>query len=200
MMNAGASPAFPYVAPGRQGVSMRSLVIAVLCLAIPPTFGQPPPASIEARNAELLRQYQDHGRRAEHEKQAAFWSPAAINNGRPMKPEMIRVILEDIYRTFPDYESRLVETKAIGDTVITLSRVSGTHRGIAQTNFNGGMLLGAKPSGRRFEVLATHWWRFDKDGKITWHQATRDDLGMMRQLGLIPDTLPADKLVAPTKE
>jgi para-nitrobenzyl esterase len=155
---------------------------------------------IEARNAELLRQYQDHGRRAEHEKQATFWSPAAINNGRPMKPEMIRVILEDIYRTFPDYESRLVETKAIGDTVVTLSRVSGTHRGVAQTNFNGGMLLGAKPTGKRFEVLATHWWRFDKDGKITWHQATRDDLGMMRQLGLIPDTLPADKLVAPVKE
>lgn len=179
---------------------MRSLVAAFLWLATLPAFGQSPPASTEARNAGLLRQYQEHGRRGEHDRQAAFWSPTAINNGRPMKPEMIRVILEDIYRTFPDYESQIVESKAIGDTVITLSRVSGTHRGIAQTQFNGGLLIGAKPTGNRFEVLATHWWRFDANGKITWHQATRDDLGMMRQLGLIPDTLPADKLAASRKE
>jgi predicted ester cyclase len=50
-------------------------------------------------------------------------------------------------------------------------------------------LRGLKPTGKRFEVLQTHWWKF-KDGKIVFHQAVRDDLGMMRQLGLIPDELP----------
>jgi hypothetical protein len=49
-------------------------------------------------------------------------------------------------------------------------------------------------------VLSTHWWRFNESGKIVWHQATRDDLGMMRQLGLIPDKLPVDKLAVPKKD
>ena len=35
-------------------------------------------------------------------------------------------------------------------------------------------------------------WRF-RDGKIVWHQVVSDDLTMMRQLGLIPDELTADK-------
>jgi glyoxylase-like metal-dependent hydrolase (beta-lactamase superfamily II)/predicted ester cyclase len=180
-----------------EGDAVRSRLIALLCFATAAAFGGGSPDSGKVtRNIELLRQYYEYGKRGEHEKQAAMWSPAAINNGRPMKPEMIRVILEDIYRTFPDYESRVIESRAVGDTVVELSRISGTHQGVAQTNFNGGLLLGAKPTGRHFEVLVTHWWRFNEQGSIVWHQATRDDLGMMRQLGLIPDTLPADKLAS----
>ena len=38
--------------------------------------------------------------------------------------------------------------------------------------------------GKRFEVLQIHWWRV-KDGKIVFHRAVRDDLGMMQQLGLV---------------
>jgi predicted ester cyclase len=107
-----------------------------------------------------------------------------------MRPEFIRTILEDMYRTFPDYHSEIVEVIELGATVVSLSRVTGTHLGTAQTAFNGGLLKGAKPTGKRFEVFQTHWWKF-KDGKIVWHQGIRDDLGMMRQLGLIPDALPA---------
>lgn len=167
---------------------------ALFLLAFTTASAQTPPGSRETRNIELLARYADLGRRGDHAAQAAFWSPEAVNNGRPMKPEMIGTILADIFRTFPDYNSVVVEQRALGDTVVTLSRVSGTHRGVAQTNFNGGLLLGATPTGRRFEVLSTHWWRFNESGQIVWHQATRDDLGMMRQLGLIPDTLPAEKL------
>jgi predicted ester cyclase len=54
---------------------------------------------------------------------------------------------------------------------------------------NGGLLRGVKPTGRRFEVLQTHWWKI-KDGKIVFHLAVRDDLGMMKQLGLVPDGSP----------
>ena len=58
---------------------------------------------------------------------------------------------------------------------------------------------GAKPTHRHFEVLVTHWWRFDDSGRIVWHEVTRDDLGMYRQLGLLPDALPTDKQVSPVK-
>lgn len=176
------------------------MFIALALLACTSAAAQAPLGPQETRNIELLKQYGELAKRGDHTAQAAMWSEDAINNGRRMKPERIAEVLTDIHRTFPDYHSEMLERKAVGDTVITLSRVSGTHRGVAQTNFNGGLLQGAKPTGKRFEVLTTHWWRFNESGKIVWHQATRDDLGMMRQLGLIPDTLPADKLAAPKKD
>jgi predicted ester cyclase len=179
---------------------MRLLICTLLLLATAASSPAQTPGPAQAdRNVELLAKYYEHGKRGEHDQQAAMWSKDATNNGRPMKPDAIRTILEDIYRTFPDYQSTVLEMRALGDTVVSLSRISGTHRGIAQTSFNGGLLQGAKPTGKRFEVLVTHWWRF-RDGKIAWHQATRDDLGMYLQLGLIPEKLSADKLAPATRE
>jgi predicted ester cyclase len=141
---------------------------------------------------EFVRQYRELGVQGQYEKQASLWAPQAFNNGRNgVRPEMIRITLEDIYRTFPDYKSEWIETTVLGDTVVTLSRVTGTHTGVAQTEFNGGLLKDAKPTNKRFEVLQTHWWKV-RDGKIVWHQGVRDDLTMMRQLGLLPDELPKE--------
>jgi hypothetical protein len=67
---------------------------------------------------------------------------------------------------------------------------------VAQTSFNGGLLQNAKPTGRRFEVLQTHWWRL-RQGKIVWHQGVRDDLRMLQQLGLMSDSLDPTLKVAP---
>lgn len=174
---------------------MRLIAITLLAIAAGNSLAQPSDPAAE-RHVELLARYYEHGQRAEHEQQAALWAGDAVNNGRPMRPDAIRAFLEDIYRTFPDYQSTVLEMRAMGDTVVALSRISGTHRGAAQTEVFGGLLKGARPTGKRFEVLVTHWWRF-RDGKIAWHQATRDDLGMYRQLGLLPDQLPADKLATP---
>jgi predicted ester cyclase len=178
---------------------MRLLATALLVLTAVSAQAQAPETAEANRNVELLAKYYEHGKRGEHDQQSSFWAKDAVNNGRPMKPEAIRTILEDIYRTFPDYQSTVLEMRALGDTVVALSRISGTHRGVARTAFNGGLLQGAKPTGKRFEVLVTHWWRF-RDGKIAWHQATRDDLGMYLQLGLIPEKISADKLAAAATE
>jgi predicted ester cyclase len=178
---------------------MRLLATMLIVLTGACAQAQVPDPAEADRNVELLARYYEHGRRGEHDQQAQLWSRDAMNNGERARPEGIRAALEDIRRTFPDYASVVLEMRALGDTVVALSRISGTHRGVAQTRFFGGMLHGAKPTGKRFEVLVTHWWRF-RDGKIVWHQATRDDLGMLRQLGLIPEKLHADKLVSPAKE
>lgn len=45
------------------------------------------------------------------------------------------------------------------------------------------------PTGKSFSVLHTHWFKL-KDGLIVEHRATRDDLGMSRQLGLLPPAPP----------
>ncbi len=43
------------------------------------------------------------------------------------------------------------------------------------------------PTGRRFAVTQTHWFRM-RDGKVAEHWANRDDLGMGQQLGWTPPT------------
>jgi predicted ester cyclase len=177
---------------------MRFFLLALL-FGAGVAHGTSPPPDETARNLEVLNHYADLGRQGDYTHQSALWAPDASNNGRAVTIGEIRTQLEDLHRTFPDLRSETLETTASGDLVITLQRTSGTHQGVAQTEIYGGMLRGARATGKRFEILRTHWWRF-KDGKIVWHQVIADDLLMMRQLGLIPDTLPREKLVAPTKE
>jgi predicted ester cyclase len=166
------------------GGAMHRCLLLVFALLSAPLLAQDKAAD-QHPNQQLIREYTELGRNGQYERQMGFWAQDAVNNGRKVRPEMIRTTLEDIYRTFPDYRSEIEQSVAVGDLVVNLSRVSGTHKGVAQTSFNGGLLKGAKASGRRFEVLQTHWWRI-RDGKIVWHQCVRDDLGMLRQLGLLP--------------
>jgi predicted ester cyclase len=177
---------------------MRLILLALLTYANL-AFGATPPTAETARNLEVLKLYGDLGRRNEYAQQAALWAPNALNNGEAVTQANIREQLEDLHRAFPDLRSEVLETTASGDLVIVLLRTSGTHLGVAQTEIYGGMLRGARPTGRRFDILRAHWWRL-AEGRIVWHQVVADDLKMMRQLGLIPDTLPADKLAAPSKE
>ncbi len=110
------------------------------------------------------------------------------NFGRSVSREDIQRVLEDIFATFPDWRMDIIEMVAIDDIVILRCTVSGTHLGTGRIPVNGGMLVGVPPTGKRFEVSHIHWTRI-KDGKIAEHHATRDDLGMMQQLGLVPTTL-----------
>src|SRR5688500_66711 len=128
---------------------MRLTCIALLLLAGPLAGAQTPDPAEADGNVAVLARYYDHGKKHEHDQQVALWSRDASNNGERARPEALRAALEDIYRTFPDYESTVLEMRAIGDTVVALSRITGTHRGTAQTRFFGGMLLGAKPTGKK---------------------------------------------------
>jgi predicted ester cyclase len=47
-----------------------------------------------------------------------------------------------------------------------------------------GMPVGAAPTGKSFEVSHIHWQTL-QGGQIVEHYANRDDLGMLRQLGLL---------------
>ena len=46
-------------------------------------------------------------------------------------------------------------------------------------------LWGIAPTRERFAVQQVHWFRV-AEGKVAEHWAVRDDLGMMRQLGITP--------------
>jgi predicted ester cyclase len=85
----------------------------------------------------------------------------------------------------PDARLTTHNSVAEGEWIVVRCTYSGTHRGMSRLPVDGGMLVGVQPTGRSFEVKHMHMYRV-LDGKIAEHFANRDDVGMMRQLGLIP--------------
>lgn len=71
-----------------------------------------------------------------------------------------------------EIESMIAE----GDTVACRITMSGVHRG---------EVAGMLPTGKRFSVEHVHWHRV-AGGKLVERWAVRDDVGMMRQVGIIP--------------
>jgi predicted ester cyclase len=140
---------------------------------------------VTMRNQQVIRQNLEKINRGDAKGAAADWAEDAQNFGRPAGPERIQRIREDITATFPDYHMEVVEMVAVGDVVVVRCNVNGTHRGVGRLSVNGGMLVGVQPTGKRFEIAHIHWYKL-RDGKIVEQWATRDDLGMMRQLGLLP--------------
>lgn len=138
-----------------------------------------------ARNLALARGFTEALGRGEIDAAIAYFAPDASNFGRPVSREGFRKILDDIHTTFPDWKMEVVDSVASADSVVLRCKVSATHRGVGKLPINGGLLVGVPPSGRHFEVQHIHSFKL-RDGKIVDHYATRDDLGMMQQLGLLP--------------
>ncbi len=99
--------------------------------------------------------------------------PPGMNN---RGAESTRQVVTMLRTAFPDLHFTIEEVMAEGDTVAGRVTMSGTHLGPFQ---------GIPPTGRSFQQAHMHFVRF-RDGKAVEHRAVRDDLGMMRQLGVIP--------------
>jgi steroid delta-isomerase-like uncharacterized protein len=99
--------------------------------------------------------------------------PPGMNNRGPESTRQVATILRT---AFPDLHFTIEDLVAEGNTVAGRVTMSGTHQGPFQ---------GIPPTGRSFEQAHMHFVRF-RDGKAIEHRAVRDDLGMMRQLGVIP--------------
>ena len=108
-------------------------------------------------------------------------APDFINHSVPpgssdRGPASMRQLITMLSTAFPDMHHTIEELVAEGDTVVARVTFSGTHRGPFQ---------GLPPTGRSFRQDQMHFIRF-REGKVVEHRAVRDDLGMMRQLGVIP--------------
>ncbi len=73
----------------------------------------------------------------------------------------------DIHRIFID-----------GDMAAAYVTMHGTHE--------GGLPPGVPATHKPFAVKHVHLFRFGDDGRVVEHSAVRDDLGMIRQFGLLP--------------
>lgn len=82
------------------------------------------------------------------------------------------------YRTaFPDLRLTVDELLAAGDKAIMRWSARGTHQGA---------LAGIAPTGKQFAITGLTIFRF-ADDKIVEEWSNWDVLGMMRQLGVIPE-------------
>ena len=95
--------------------------------------------------------------------------------GAPSGRDSIRRIVGYIRAALDDVEYEVRDTVAEDDRVVLRVTMRGTHTG---------EFFGVAPTGKRFEADQIHIFRM-ADGKVAEHWATRDDLGMMRQLGAV---------------
>lgn len=173
-----------------KGISAGAVIaVIVTLLALNGATSQKQTMDQEKRNLEIIRQATEAMNRGDLKVYVSLFAEDTKNFDRPVGREGIRRSIEDIFTTFPDYRHNVVEMIAQGDSVVVRCKTSGTHRGVGKLPLNGGMLVGVEPTQKRFEVQHIHWYKL-RDGMITEHTANRDDIGMMRQLGLLPPVGP----------
>jgi predicted ester cyclase len=83
-----------------------------------------------------------------------------------------------LFRTaFPDQWWQIEDLIAEGDKIVARTTMTGTHQGD---------FFGISATGRSVTLKGIHIMRV-ADGRVIEHWGSNDDLGMMRQLGVIPE-------------
>ena len=96
---------------------------------------------------------------------------------QPGGPESVKQTVRNLHGAFGELRFVIEDEVAEGDKVVQLVTMSGRHTG---------PLMGSEPTGRAFSVRHINIWRI-ADGKIADHWGSRDDLGLLGQLGLTPN-------------
>ena len=96
--------------------------------------------------------------------------------GGPASREGMRQAGAMFRAAFPDWHSDLNFLVEEGDLVVENFTASGTQRG---------QILGVPASGRTVSLPGINIWRV-RDGRIVERWGRLDELGLMRQLGLVP--------------
>jgi steroid delta-isomerase-like uncharacterized protein len=107
-----------------------------------------------------------------------FVAPGMIDHsGRGSGREAVKQAVRLFATAFPDWHTTVEDLIAEGDKVVMRGVSSGTHHGL---------FMGIPATGRQVTVPGIHIMRI-ADGKIVEHWAQGDYLGMMRQLGVVPE-------------
>ncbi|MDT7598518.1 MAG: hypothetical protein QOK26_595 [Pseudonocardiales bacterium] len=97
--------------------------------------------------------------------------------GAPAGAEGMRLAAEMFRRALPDWHSELDQMVAEADIVVERFTASGTH--------TGGELMGVPANGRGIVLAGINIFRIDGD-RIVERWGRLDELGLLRQLGLVP--------------
>jgi predicted ester cyclase len=118
---------------------------------------------------------------------ATHFALEAKYDGVRVGREGMRRFFKSLFTAFPDWHADQYAVLEGQDVVICRAIVTGTHRGTPDLPILGGLLVGIPPTGRTVKVCHVYLYRIGND-EIVEKQAVRDDLGLMRQLGLVPAT------------
>lgn len=117
--------------------------------------------------------------RGELDRVEEFVTPGFVNHeawpGEDPGFAGFRLRLERLRDAIPDLHMQVEDVIAEGDRVAYRATLTGTHRG---------ELLGIPATNRSFSAQQMHFLRIE-GGRAAEHWATRDDLGMLVQLGVI---------------
>jgi len=97
--------------------------------------------------------------------------------GVPPGRDGLRAFVQMFRDAFPDMKVETVSIVVEGDEVWMQSLLTGTHKG----DFAGIPSTGKKVSVTMFDRVKT------RDGKAVEHWGVSDDMGMMTQLGVVPE-------------
>jgi steroid delta-isomerase-like uncharacterized protein len=92
-------------------------------------------------------------------------------------PEDVKRFMGEFRQAFPDFHSTIEDQIAEGDKVVTRWTMHGTHQG---------EFRGISPTGKQITVTGIGIFRFSDEGKVIESWDNFDQLGMMRQLGVVP--------------
>ena len=102
----------------------------------------------------------------------------------------VRHIVTAWRTAFPDLRFEILEEIVHGDKVVHRVMLRGTHLGEFPPGVGPARIMGAMPpTSRSFEADQMHIYRV-AGGKIVEHAASRNDLLLLNQLGLIAGTEP----------
>jgi steroid delta-isomerase-like uncharacterized protein len=96
--------------------------------------------------------------------------------GLPPGPEGVKQWVGLFRSAFPDLWSTVDDVITDGDKVVERFRGGGTHRG---------SFFGIPPTGKAVATTGINIFRI-AEGKIVEHWGNSDDLGLLRQLGVVP--------------
>ena len=97
---------------------------------------------------------------------------------QPTGPESVRQTARRLRSAFGELRFEIEDEIAEADKVVQLVTMRGSHTG---------PLMDREPTGRAFAVRHVYIWRI-ADGRIVDHWGSRDDLGLLAQLGILPGT------------
>ena len=97
--------------------------------------------------------------------------------GIPNDKQGVKILFAGFHQAFPDFRAEILDQIAEGDRVVTYKTFHGTHRG---------ELWGIPATGRAVAFDLIDIVRIE-DGRIAEHWNVVDQMGLMRQLGVVPN-------------
>lgn len=100
------------------------------------------------------------------------------NPGQPPGLEGLKQFISSMHTVLSGLQVNVEDMVAEGDKVVARLRISGTHQG---------EFMGNAPTGNQVTFTGIDILRID-NGKVVEHWGNVDELGMLRQLGVIPES------------